>query len=196
MRGLKTCVVFEPRLDYDGTQLRPHFLREAFGLKGDAAAAFRGACQVQGPALVDLEDRQAGAVIRSRDMVHVIVECFTPDLPRMVCLQRLLSALAADRVRAGLDPVRAATVRRRGDDVFVAHGKLSVSIATLSPVSALLHFAVNVDNRDTPVETSGLGPLGIDPLDFARGLLDDLRGEVDGIVEALGKVAPAHGEPS
>lgn len=196
MRPLATLVALEPRRDYDGSQLHPHFLRRAFGIGGDAAVAFRGASRVEGDALVDLEDREAGAFIASRDMVHVIVECFGADLPRMVLLQRVLAALAADEVRASLDPVRAATVRRSGDDVFVGAGKLSVSIATLSPVSGLVHFGVNVDDRDTPVLTAALGPLGIDPGRFAARLIEAFAAEVAGVVDALGKVAPAHGDGS
>ncbi len=196
MRTLATLVSFEPRRDYDGSQLRPHFLRQAFGLRGDAACAFRGAARVEGARLVDLEDRDAGDHIFSRDMVHVIVERFDPDLPRAALLQRLLSALCADRVRAALDPARAALVHREGDDVFVLDGKLTVSIATVSPVSGLIHLGVNVDDRDTPVKTAALGPLGIDPHAFAHGLLDDLAREVAGVADALTKVAPAHGGPA
>lgn len=194
MRPLATLVSLAPRQDYDGTELRPHFLRTRFGVKGDAIVAFRGACSVVGRALVDLEDRLADDVIRSHDMIHFIVERFGADLPEMVFLQRLVAALAADRLRAGLDPARAATVRRDGDDVFVGDGKLSVSIATVSPVSGLVHFAVNIDDRDTPVRTAALGPLGFPPEAFASGLVSDVAREIDTVIDALCKVSPAHGD--
>ncbi|NRA96262.1 MAG: DUF366 family protein [Planctomycetes bacterium] len=190
MTTLQTLVALEPRLDYDGTQLRPHFVRGHFGLGGDAAVAFRGACHVEGEALVDLADREAGLHIHSRDMVHLMIELFGRPLDHMVLLQRLLASLVAERVRRDLAPDVAKDVRRTGDDVFVGDGKLTVSIATVSPVSGLIHLGVNVDDRDTPVSTAALGPLGIGVDGFARGLLDDLAAEMRGIGDALSKVQP------
>ena len=73
LRRLVTLVALLPRQDYDGRQLRPHFLRKRFGVHGDAAVAFRGACDVRGEALVDLADREDGLFIRSGDMLHVLV---------------------------------------------------------------------------------------------------------------------------
>jgi hypothetical protein len=180
-------------LAYDGSELRPHFLRTKFGLKGDGVAIFRGPCHVDDQ-LVDLEDREKGAFIHSRDMLHLIAELFQVDLPSMVLLQRLTASLIADRVRASLDPMSPSVVRR-GDDVYVGNGKLTVSIATVSPVSALMHFGINIDTRDTPVETSGLAPLGIDEQEFAEGLLSDLQAEIRAIIGAACKVRPVFEGP-
>lgn len=189
LRRLVRRTAFDPRRTYDGTQLRPHFLRTTFGVEGDAAVAFRGPCDVRGDALVDLADRSAGLFIRSSDMVHVIVERFDVDLVRAVFVQRLLAARCADRVReAAREPVV-----RKGDDVYVGGRKLNVSIATVSPVSSLIHFGVNVDAREAPVAAIGLLDLGIDPAAFAEGLLSDLDAELEGVALAASKVAPAHG---
>jgi uncharacterized protein len=189
LRRLLRAVVLDPRQDYDGTQLRPHFLRARFGLKGDAVAAFRGRCEVRGGALVDLADREAGAFILSPDMLHVMIERFETDLVRGVLIQRLLAARCADRVRRATSQ----PVERKGDDVYVAGRKLNVSIATLSPVSTLVHFGVNVDATGAPVAAIGLKDLGIDVAAFAAGLLDDLDAELEGVADAASKVAPAHG---
>ena len=42
---------------------------------------------------------------------------------------------------------------RKGDDLFLGEGKLSVSIATASPVSTLIHLGVNEDASGAPVTT-------------------------------------------
>lgn len=194
VRDLVIHVSETPRLAYSGRELRPHFIRTHFKVAGDAAVSFRGPCDVRGGALVDLEDRELGLFIHSADMVHFLVEIFGSDLTSMVLLQRLLATIVADRVRSALDPAIAAEVRREGDDVYVRSGKLSVSIATVSAVSSLIHFGVNVDTEGTPVPTAGLGPLGIDPAVFARGVLEDLRDEVRGVGSALVKVRPVHDE--
>ena len=187
---LETLVATDTGLAYTGRELRPHFIRSRFGLAGDAAVAWRGPCDVRGGDLVDLEDRDQGLFIHSRDMLHVLVEIFEPDLPRMILLQRLLAALVADQVREALGEGEVGRVRREGDDVYVGDGKLSVSIATVSPVSALIHFGINVDTAETPVPTAGLGALGIDPYAFAERLLADLRQEVREAGDAATKVRP------
>ena len=80
MRRLARRVALDPRQPYDGSQLRPHFVLKTFGVAGDAAVVFRGPADVKGPALVDLEDRARSHVIRSADMLHLMVERFEVDL--------------------------------------------------------------------------------------------------------------------
>jgi hypothetical protein len=191
MRRLVRHVALEPRHEYDGSQLRPHFLMARFGIVGDAAVIFRGPADVRGAALVDLEDRGQKHVIRSADMLHLMVERFEADLVLGIFLQRLIASIVADQVRA-LAPGR--TVLRNGDDVRVDGRKLSVSIATVSPVSTLIHFGINVDPAGAPVPAAGLSELGIDPNAFAPALLGLLDAELEGIAHARAKVAPAHPE--
>jgi uncharacterized protein len=189
MRRLLRHVALEPRQTYDGTQLRPHFILSRFGIVGDAAVIFRGPADVQGGALVDLEDRRAGHMIKSADMLHLIVERFEVDLLGGILLQRLVAAIAADLVREGAGSRQ---VLRNGDDVRVDGRKLSVSIATVSPTSTLIHFGVNVDPKGAPVPAAGLAELGIDPARFADALLDRIDRELEGVAHARAKVAPAH----
>lgn len=181
------------RVPYDGRQLRPHFLHERFGVVGDAAVAFRGPCDVRGTALVDLEDRRAGARICSPDMLHVMLEVFGADLVRTVILQRLLVCLAAEVLRGLLGPAAAPGLFRRGDDLYAEGGKLSVSVATVSPVSGLIHLGLNIDGSGAPVRTADLAGLGVAPDAVAQGLLELLATEMDQMVLAMCKVAPAHG---
>lgn len=191
MRRLLRHVALEPRQPYDGTQLRPHFLRQRFGVQGDAAVVFRGAADVRGTALVDLEDRAQKHFIKSADMLHLMVERFEVDLVQGIFLQRMIASITADRVRAAA-PGR--DVRRNGDDVRVDGRKLTVSIATVSPVSTLIHFGINVDPTGAPVAAVGLAELGIDPAAFAPALLEAIDAELEGIAAARAKVAPAHPE--
>ena len=66
--------------------------------------------------------------------------------------------------------------------------KLSISIATVSPVSGLIHFAINVSSLGTPVKTASLEDLGIDPKEFAAEVLADFVSEATTIKEATMKV--------
>jgi hypothetical protein len=122
-------------------------------------------------------------------MLHFIVEGFNLPLVAAVAFQRLLASLAGDLLREGLkDEKNRAAVRRDGDDIFVLDRKFSISIATVSPTSALIHFAVNCTNEGTPVPTASLGEFGIHPRVYAEELMMRFAREATTIREATMKV--------
>lgn len=169
---------------YGGRELRSHFALDTFGIVGDSAVAFAGPCRVELTEMVDLVDVRAGASIASPLMVHFIVEHFGVALVEMVLRQRLLARLAADLLRElGVEELLV-----RGNDLYVAGRKASVSVATCSPVSALLHLGVNVRTEGTPVPTWGLAERALAPEDFARELLVRYAREMDDVRRAAAKV--------
>lgn len=180
---------------YDGRQLRAHWILRETGIVGDAIVAFRGPCAVRDDEMADLEDLLAGASIAGDDMVHFVWESFDDRGPLVaVHRQRMLSAQAFELVGA-MAPERVATARRDGDDLYVGERKLSISIATLTPVSSMIHFALNCVPRGTPVPTVGLVELGIEPRAFAERLLSIAIEEQDSIRRARAQVR-AKGESS
>lgn len=176
------------RMAYDGSQLRPHWILTATGVTGDALVAFRGPCALPAAEIADLHDRLAGATIAADDMLHFVCERFDDgDLDRATLRQRLLAARVLE-VLCRLAPAHARSLRRDGDDVFLDGGKLSVSVATRSPVSTLIHFGINVDNRGTPVRTASLRDLGVQPARCARAVLRETQREEESISSARCKV--------
>lgn len=178
-------VHLDDELTYDGRQLATSFFDERVpGEPEDALVAFLGAADVPVEQLVDLEDAETGGVIASPLMAHLLVEHRGLALREAVLRQRLLGHLAADWIgeRAGLH------VRVRGDDLFVDDGKLSVSVATASPRSALIHFAVNVLVEGTPVRAAGLRDLRIAPGEFLRATARIYAEEIDAARAAVRKV--------
>ncbi len=172
-------------IDYDGSQLRAHWVLSRFGLAGDAIVGFRGACRVSNEEMADLADLD-GPGIAGNDLVHFVWEAFThPDLLLATHRQRLLAAQARE-VLAELAPQP--RIDRIGDDLFVGGGKLSISIATVTPVSSVLHFAVNATQGGAPVATAALADLGVEPRTFAQRLLDRVTAEQDSIAHARAKV--------
>ena len=171
---------------YDGSQLRSHWILHTTKLVGDALVAWRGPCSVRRDEIADLQDLD-GPGIRGADMLHFVMERFDDgDLVRAVLRQRLLAAQALEVLRA-LAPGGAELVRD-GDDLFVAGAKLSISIATRSACSTLLHFALNVTNAGTPVRTAALADLGIDPRGYAERLLAAAAEEDSSMHDARCKV--------
>lgn len=169
---------------YTGRELHSHFAFDEFALVGDSAVAWIGPCRVEVGELVDKVDARAGAFIASPSMVHVIVEHFGLALLEAVARQRLLARLAGDLLRE----LGAPDVRVRGNDLFAAGRKASVSVATRSPTSALIHFGINVRTEGTPVPTFGLADAGIEGERFARELLGRYAAEIVDIHRAAAKV--------
>jgi hypothetical protein len=182
---MKTLFAAE-RIDYTGRELHPHWIMERFGLVGDAAVAFVGSCNVSGADLVDLEDRALGNVVAGDRMLHFITEIFGMGLPGIVFAQRLLCTVAKD----ALESAGGTGITREGDDLYVADGKLSVSVATASPISGLIHLGLNITKQGVPVRAACLEDLGIDPGRLAPLILGRFAGEVDGSLEASRKVRP------
>lgn len=171
----------EARIDYDGAQIHSLWAYRTFGVQGDSIVGFVGGCEIPFSNMVDLEDVRAKSRIASPLMLHFIVEHFDLDLEKTVLRQRLLSVL----VREALPP----GVRREGDDLFLGPGKLSISIATLTPVSSKIHFGINVERAtDVGVETRALRDLGVEPAPLARAVMDRYAAETDGVLDARTRV--------
>jgi len=184
-KNLKTF--FAPgRIDYDGSQLSSNWISNQFGLVGDSLVAFRGACDVKAEHMVDLEDLQAGAKIFSQNMVHFIGEFFDPDLEKGVLRQRLLICVIKEKLEE-----KGVNLLRQGDDLYLGGGnprKLSVSVATVSPVSVLIHVGLNVISEGAPVPAVGLDELGVDPEELARQVMEAYLREEESMRQAQAKV--------
>ena len=181
---MQTRFLDQPLL-YRGDNLRSGWIAQVSGLTGEACVAWLGPCHVGVAELVDLEDARAGAEIHAALMLHFLAEHPGDELLTTVLRQRLLVALALEALRA-LAP--GADLRREGDDLYCGARKLSVSVATRSPHSGLIHFALNVDPSGAPVPAVGLEELGVEPRGFADRLLAAYAAELAGSAAACRKV--------
>ena len=81
-------------------------------------------------------------------------------------------------------------ITRNGDDLFFEDKKLTVSIATKSATSVLIHTGVNIISDGAPVKASGLSSeLGItDIKELAQEIMTNYAEEIDDIILASTKV--------
>ncbi len=186
---MQTLLFTDREITYDGHQLAPHWIYRRFDLLGDAVVAFLGPCRVELSEMVDLEDVNDNAPIYSPRMLHLIAEFFSGDLHLTVYRQRLLIVTAKEL----LETLTTRRVTRKGDDLYLDRadgraGKLSVSIATASATSTLIHTGFNIQTEGTPVPTIGLDELGVDVISFTTTLLARFAGELASIWDARCKV--------
>lgn len=172
-------------ITYDGSQLASLWAYRNFAVQGDSIVAFIGPCDVKISEMVDLEDVLAGEFIYSEQMVHFIIEHFDMDLEKTITRQRLLMSIMRD-ILCGLGASH--QLRRDGDDLYLGENKASVSIATLTPVSSMIHAGVNISSRNTPVSTVGLEDMAVEPQLFAENVIDVYIKEIENIAKARCKV--------
>ena len=180
----------ESEITYDGTQLSPHWIYRHFDLPGNAMVAFIGGCDVSLDHMVDLADVKNQDPIYSPRMLHFIGEFFEGDLERMILWQRLLMVIIREELEERGIPGR---IIRRGDDLYHSGvagvvRKLSVSIATSSVTSNLIHIGINIQTGGVPVPAVGLGELSIEPEGFACSVLKRFHREYEQVGIARCKV--------
>lgn len=177
--------LLEQEIKYEGWQLSPHWIYKNFKIQGDAAVAFIGECEVKLTEMVDIEDVINNEPIYSKSMLSFISEQFNIGLVEGVFRQRLLICIIKEALEK-----RGVFVRRNGDDLFVNNKKLTVSIATKSVNSILIHTGINIDSNGAPVKACGLkNDLGISDIEaFAAEVLEKYSEEIDDIILASTKV--------
>jgi hypothetical protein len=144
----------KPGILYDGSQIKPMWAFQELGIKGSSIVTWIGPMDIHSDELIDYED--VGLEISSGEMIHFIIEHFDvqpADLRLCYHRQRLMVMIVKDLLEE-----MGIKARRKGDDIYVGQGKLSVSIATCSVSSMKIHFAMNLTSQGTPndVEISGL----------------------------------------
>lgn len=176
----------DKKINYDGAQLKPLYAYLNHQVKGNSVVAFAGACNVSFEHMVDMEDLVELSPIQSDSMLHFIVEIFDSSLLAAVSLQRLLASI----IQTALVEKTKKEIVREGDDIYWEGKKLSVSIASRSAVSLMIHFGMNIENTGTPVLTCCLKDFGLDTKAFAEEIMRLFAAEFDSILEATQKVKP------
>lgn len=177
--------LIENEIKYEGHQLCPHWIYKNFKIQGDAIVGFVGACEVKLTEMVDIEDVINNEPIYSKKMLSFITEQFNVNLVEGVFRQRLLICVIKEALER-----RGINARRNGDDLFVNDKKLTVSIATKSLTSILIHTGINIDSTGAPVKACGLeNDLGVSDIKtFANEIMKNYAEELEDIVLASTKV--------
>ncbi len=174
----------EEEIKYTGVQLSPHWIYKKFNVLGDSVVAFIGEVEVKLSEMVDLEDVINNEPIYSKKMLNFIIEEFNIPLEQMVYIQRLFISIIKETIEKTNK-----NITRSGDDLFFDNRKLSVSIATKSSTSCLIHTALNIIKEGAPVQASDLTEIGIkDIKQFATEIMEKFKEETESIKDAVCKV--------
>ena len=181
---MKTFFI-DKEIKYIGSQLSPHWIYKNFKIQGDSIVAFIGECEVKLTEMVDIEDVINNEPIYSKLMLSFISEQFGINLIEGVLRQRLLITIIKELLEE-----KGIFVVRNGDDLIIDGRKLSVSIATKSVTSVLIHTGLNIISEGALVAAAGLqSELGISDIkQFALDVMKKYSEEIDDIILASTKV--------
>lgn len=172
-------------IDYTGKQLRSDFIENNFHINGEAMISFIGKCDVN-EHMVDLEDKRKKEFIYSEKMLHFIIRHSDKDLEKTVLRKRLLISIMLEELHKILGHVR---FYRDGNGIYDKKGrKLTVSVATFSPTCNLIHAGLNISSKNTPIKTSCLKDVPINPKKFAKMVMDRYCCEMDSVKHSATKV--------
>ncbi|HHV15713.1 MAG TPA: DUF366 family protein [Gelria sp.] len=168
------------RINYSGKELEPHWIYRNFNIMGDAVIAFCGEANVPQSFMLDQTDILDKAYIYSPLMLHFIIEHFDNDLSLALYRQRLfLIGIKDELEQLGIPIVR------RVEALYAKNRKLTVSVASSSNVSTLVHTGINIETDDTPVKTAGLAELGVNDIQsFAENVMLRYQVELEQIYDA------------
>ena len=177
----------DKKIKYTGEQLSPHWIYKNFNIMGNAIVSFIGECDVNLTHMVDIEDVINDEPIYSKKMLSFIEENFNSTLTETVYKQRLLVTIAKELIEKTSPSVK---IIRSGDDLYINNKKLSVSIATKSITSTLIHFGLNISAENAPVNAADLvNDAKIKDIEkFALDLLEKYSIETEDINLAISKV--------
>lgn len=151
-------IVGDRDIKYDGDQLTSLFNYKISKQVGDSIVAFKGEMDVTQDHMVDIEDVINNDYIYSPRAVNFIIELFDISLEATVLYQRAFMDIIAHNLElAYFIGLANYEVELDGDDIFITlpgkmRGKLSVSIATVSKISGLIHTGLNLElNEKVPV---------------------------------------------
>ena len=174
----------EEEIKYIGSQLSPHWIYRNYHLMGDSIVSFVGEVDVDLSEMVDIEDVINNEPIYSKKMLNFIIEQFNCPLEQMVWTQRLFMSIIKECLER-----RGAKITRYGDDLFFEDRKLSVSIATKSITSCLIHTGLNIIKEGAPISVSDLTEIGVDDIKgFAKEVMEKFKEENFSIKLATCKV--------
>ena len=192
-------------IDYTGDQLKSLFNYTVSKHRGDSIVAFTGQMSVTTDHMVDMEDVIDCDFIWSPLAVNFIIEVFGISIETAVLYQRSFMRITADVLMSMLKErkVEAFSVFLKGDDILLSKiagpgaeseqlRKLSVSIATVSLMSGLIHAGINISTDEKiPVAAIGLEQMFSAPEDiteFVERVCYDFRDFVISVKQASMKV--------
>lgn len=172
------------KIKFTGEQLLSQWTYKSYDLLGDSIVVFIGPCKIEEEYMVALDHLKKKSKIYSENMLHFLIEHFELGLEKAILRQKLLVAIAKDKLNHRLE---GDVLQRWGDDIYDGDAKLTVSTVVITPVSTKIHMGVNISAKNVPVKAKGLEDYGVDPFDIGQVVMNQYCLDMRRISERIAK---------
>ncbi len=131
--------------DYDGSQIKPFWAREKFGVSEDNIVVMVGSMDVKFENMVDMDDLRDQKAIRTDKAIHFLIEHYDGKDIRLAYYRQRIFCIVVEEILRKYN----INAERKGSDLYVEGKKLSVSIATTGKTQKI-HFGINLTTKGTP----------------------------------------------
>lgn len=139
--------------NYDGSQIRPFWAKEKFGISEDNIVVMVGGMNVKFENMIDMDELKAKKEIKTDKAIHFLIEHYdSNDICVAYYRQRIFCFVVEEILQKYLQKylkVPNASIERKGSDLYIEGKKLSVSIATVGKTQKI-HFGINLTTKGTP----------------------------------------------
>jgi len=161
---------FSKKECYDGSQIKPLWALNKFGVSGSSLVIFRGSMKIPQDEMIDMQDiiREkdlAEILISGDDCIHFIIEMFD-DQPANLKVAYHRLHLLAFIVQKVVEEEYEIELVKKGTDLYHKEKKMNVAIATSSNSSSKIHFGINIVSTGVPAYVKAIG-------------LQDINGKID-----------------
>ncbi|MBY8992996.1 MAG: DUF366 family protein [Candidatus Heimdallarchaeota archaeon] len=162
--GIKIEIImndFSKKECYDGSQIKPLWALNKYGVSGSTVVIFRGSMKIPQEEMIDIQDiiREkdlAEILISGDDCIHFIIEMFD-DQPANLKVAYHRLHLLAFIIQKIIEEEYKISLEKKGTDLYYKDKKLNVAIATSSNSSSKIHFGINIISTGVPVYVNAVG---------------------------------------
>ncbi len=133
--------------NYDGSQIKPLWAKEKFGISEDNIVVMTGSMDVKFENMIDKDDLRDQKAIKTDKAIHFLIEHYDSKDIRLVYYRQRIFCIVVEEILRKYN----VDVERKGSDLYVEGKKLSVSIATTGETQKI-HFGINLTTKGTPAD--------------------------------------------
>ncbi len=133
--------------NYDGSQIKPLWAKEKFGISEDNIIVMTGGMDVKFENMIDMDDLRDQKAIKTDKAIHFLIEHYDSKDIRLVYYRQRMFCIEIEEILRNYK----ISVERKGSDLYVEGKKLSVSIATTGETQKI-HFGINLTTKGTPAD--------------------------------------------
>lgn len=166
--------------NYDGSQIKPLWAKEKFGISEDNIVVMIGGMDVKFENMIDKDDLRDKKLIKTEKAIHFLIEHYDSKDLRLAYYRQRIFCIAVEEILRKYN----INVERKGSDLYVDGKKLSVSIPTVGKTQKI-HFGINLTTKGTPDDVKAISLEDLEYFVDEKGLRELNNEEVEKFIDEI-----------